>query len=1100
MGRRTLPIILLAILGALVVVAINSSGQTPPPTSGEWEIYDDTYFSNTTIDLPENIYVYYGGSLTLENVDLKFLSAGFPYLNVESGGKLDVDGGVWDYLINPPRYYLTSNCSINAVDFTGIYFFQIADLGVSITNCTFKDTTVTTLRITTTASVSGSGPIVIDDNTFTNCRNPIYATLGDLPGVDVRVEVRGNHIDGVADSDGIYLESVSEKASIIIKDNELTNVGGTAINLNLWVPDLYLRLDGNRVNRAGKDGICLQMDSQVLDFPGIVELNITNVGQYGFRMVSLVDPVPDLALASVTVTDAAEAAIGLTNVNNVTMLLCYIDVPSTDLVLEHSTVGIYQTLHERGSAQVSDEDSSVTSWRELDMTCLWRGGIPVSGQRVDVRDPVIPPLLTAFTGPDGHWGNHLYADWYLDSDGLRIIDTLTPVVVHSSGNVTADPLPADRDQVVTVTFNDTILPVIRVTHPSGDLVQNVTDLQINGTCFDAHSGVALVQYSFDPNPDWDEKVWTNARGTNRWTVDRLYISQGEYTLFVRAFDRSGLTDGTYASLEAAVVVVDLTPPHLAVTSPDLGRQPVVVQGATLTIQGWVDEPVSRIWSQRVEVPVEGTAFTLDISLHEGLNNVVVYAADLAGNVGHITFTVLRDSGAPTITLTAPVSGALINTTSVLVAGLLDEPVQGNRVVINGVPATLSSGTFELLLSGLTDGTHTIDVEAFDLAGNPAKVAVDVIVDTLPPVLKLVSPSDGSLTGQANILVEGTSEAGAVITVQGRPVSSTGTTFSQAVQLVEGRNVITVTATDAVGNVNSTFAVVDLDTVAPQITVHGMENGTLVTTYDNVDLTGITEPGARMVLVIGGVETQVRVYDDGSFYHGLPVEELETLATLRAEDAAGNMNQVDVLVVRKETVAPPAPTPEGPVDPVVTAAVVTATTAVIIGVAMTFEFTKYALVLMVVPLYARIKKHEVLDNKTRLAIHGLVVENPGMHYNEIIREFDLTNGVAAYHLDVLEREGFVRSVRDGTLRRFYSTSTKVPSDSKATPDEMRERILELVTQNPGINQKSIVDELGIGRTLVGYHLKTLIDEGYVEAHKQGRFTIYSRTRKRWFRLN
>ncbi|NIP35568.1 MAG: helix-turn-helix domain-containing protein, partial [Thermoplasmata archaeon] len=67
----------------------------------------------------------------------------------------------------------------------------------------------------------------------------------------------------------------------------------------------------------------------------------------------------------------------------------------------------------------------------------------------------------------------------------------------------------------------------------------------------------------------------------------------------------------------------------------------------------------------------------------------------------------------------------------------------------------------------------------------------------------------------------------------------------------------------------------------------------------------------------------------------------------------------------------------------------------------------------------------LDNRTRLAIHGLVVENPGMHYNEIIREFDLTNGVAAYHLDVLEREGFIRSVRDGTLRRFYSSSTKVP---------------------------------------------------------------------------
>ncbi|MCK4968974.1 MAG: winged helix-turn-helix transcriptional regulator, partial [Thermoplasmata archaeon] len=121
----------------------------------------------------------------------------------------------------------------------------------------------------------------------------------------------------------------------------------------------------------------------------------------------------------------------------------------------------------------------------------------------------------------------------------------------------------------------------------------------------------------------------------------------------------------------------------------------------------------------------------------------------------------------------------------------------------------------------------------------------------------------------------------------------------------------------------------------------------------------------------------------------------------------------------------------------------------------------------------------------------------MHYNEIIREFSLTNGVAAYHLDVLEREGFLRSIRDGTLRRFYSTTSKVPQDHRLTPDQVRERILLLVSDSPGISQKAIVDELGIGRTLVGYHLKTLIDDGYLKASRQGRFTVYRRTNKRWF---
>jgi DNA-binding MarR family transcriptional regulator len=351
-----------------------------------------------------------------------------------------------------------------------------------------------------------------------------------------------------------------------------------------------------------------------------------------------------------------------------------------------------------------------------------------------------------------------------------------------------------------------------------------------------------------------------------------------------------------------------------------------------------------------------------------------------------------------------------------------------------------------------------------------------------------------------MLIEGTSEAGAHITVQDGPVVPTGASFSHQATLEEGRNIIRVTAMDEAGNLNSTMVVVVRDSIAPQLEVLGLVNGTIESEGPLAYINGRTEIGAFLWFMVNGTSLRVLTFPDGTFVQPLTVLEQQTHLTLRAEDAAGNTAFMELTVLRGEVIEPATTPPPTPVDPVVTATVVTTTTLILVGVAMTFEFTKYALVLMVLPLYARIKKHEVLDNKTRLAIHGLVVENPGMHYNEIIREFDLTNGVAAYHLDVLEREGFIRSIRDGTLRRFYSSATKVPGDHKATPDQTREQILELVSSNPGINQKTIVDELGIGRTLTGYHLKTLIDEGYIDAHKQGRFTVYSRTRKRWFRLN
>ncbi len=154
-----------------------------------------------------------------------------------------------------------------------------------------------------------------------------------------------------------------------------------------------------------------------------------------------------------------------------------------------------------------------------------------------------------------------------------------------------------------------------------------------------------------------------------------------------------------------------------------------------------------------------------------------------------------------------------------------------------------------------------------------------------------------------------------------------------------------------------------------------------------------------------------------------------------------------------------------------------------------EPSKYWWGLAVVPLFSRIAREQVLDNNTRLAMHGLVVENPGIHYSAILRNFGLSNGAAAYHLDVLERENFLRSVSDGRLKRFYSTDMKVPKDHKKTPEEVREEILVLVEDRPGISQKEIVSELGITRDSAGYFLRELVSEKKIKDSRKGKYTIY-----------
>jgi len=1100
---RTISILLLATLAAVVMVALTSAGQTPPPASGDWEIYDDTVISDTSVTIVGNVHVYGFASLTLINVDLTLDVTGPPLVQAEPFGRLTWSGGSLDHTssVYKPRITLYSNCTLDGVTFGSLYGISIMEFGANVTNCTLGGTDSLGISISPRIGSPIDGPIVIADNTFLNMkRSPIGGMVNTAMNATVGVVIVGNSITGTTSSDAINLTVFTPSAHLVVSANVISNSphGGIALSLN--VDDLYLRLNANRVTDVGGDGVRVVINSKELDFPGIIDLIVDSAAGIGLSIEATGTPIDGLALINHTNTDAGQAAIVLKGAFDVTLVDSHVDTTATNFVLSHSTLDIYHSHFTRGSATLYFGDSRVTSWRWVELVCLWQGGIPVENKRVDVLGPVDQPMLSAVTDRNGYWGNQTYSDWTETEAGSLTVDQLTPVMVHPQGNVTDGAIPTDTDQDMVLLFEDPYLPTLVVCSPDGDVLQNSTEFHINGSCSDPHSGVALVQFSFDPNPDWDAKYWSDAMGARQWSVDNLYMSEGVYTLYMRAYDRAGLVQNIYANVTVGQVVIDLSPPVIQVTSPDVRRLPVIVNTSTIQVEGWVSEEVSSLTVQQTPAPVAGGVFLLEVNVSEGLNDITIVATDMAGNTARHTFSVIRDTVAPTITLTAPAEGALLNVTFVRVAGLVDEQVLSDRVVINGATAILSSGAFELLLSGFDQGPSTIDVTAVDLAGNTAILSVDVLIDTLPPVVEIVSPIDSLLTRQSTVLVEGTSEAGAHITVQGTPVVMTGTAYSHTVDLVEGRNVIHVASVDAAGNRNSTLVVVYRDSIAPVLEIYGLDDGNIDSEGNDAVLVGRTEWGALLWMAINGSSFQVAVLPDGSFIQPLTVDQLETFVTMRAEDAAGNTAFTEATILRSEVKDPTVTPSPSPVDPVITTAVVTATTLVIVGIAMTFEFTKYALILMLLPLYARIKKHEVLDNKTRLAIHGLVVESPGMHYNEIIREFDLTNGVAAYHLDVLEREGFIRSIRDGTLRRFYSSSTKVPGDHRATPDQTREHILEMVSTNPGINQKSIVDELGIGRTLVGYHLKTLIDEGYIEAHKQGRFTVYSRTRKRWFRLN
>lgn len=131
-------------------------------------------------------------------------------------------------------------------------------------------------------------------------------------------------------------------------------------------------------------------------------------------------------------------------------------------------------------------------------------------------------------------------------------------------------------------------------------------------------------------------------------------------------------------------------------------------------------------------------------------------------------------------------------------------------------------------TALSDGSHTIEVYAYDYDGNKSNVAsVTFTIDTTPPTLIITSPADDLITNVTSGTLEGTTND-----VTSSPVTVTATlngsdiglitvavdgTFSKSITYADGTNTLIVTATDGVGETTVITRTVVLSTTAPEIT-------------------------------------------------------------------------------------------------------------------------------------------------------------------------------------------------------------------------------------------------------------------------------------------
>jgi len=141
-----------------------------------------------------------------------------------------------------------------------------------------------------------------------------------------------------------------------------------------------------------------------------------------------------------------------------------------------------------------------------------------------------------------------------------------------------------------------------------------------------------------------------------------------------------------------------------------------------------------------------------------------------------------------------------------------------------------------------------------------------------------------------------------------------------------------------------------------------------------------------------------------------------------------------------------------------------------------------IVLMVVG-YTRLKSRRLLEHQTRNRIYEHVRANPGVHYRGIMNELDLAMGVLTHHLNMLERQGFIKSLQDGSYRRFYTQDTKIDTNLLLT--DPQQQILDTIKYNPGISQTQLAENLNMTKKTVYYNVSQLRDAGLVFVDKTGR---------------
>jgi len=378
----------------------------------------------------------------------------------------------------------------------------------------------------------------------------------------------------------------------------------------------------------------------------------------------------------------------------------------------------------------------------------------------------------------------------------------------------------------------------------------------------------------------------------------LDLSAGPHRIEVSAHDAAGNVSRQLISL-----TIDRQAPQVEIHSPaetsniPSPRLDFAFSDGTATVL--VDGVV-------VSVPSGGTL----PPLADGEHLLRVEARDLAGNLGFAEKRFLVDTSRPRLELDTPPG-----------------PVAGEEAVLEGYVAADAAlkafweghslpverhaeGRFRVVARGLKEGVNPLRLVAVGGNGLATELPLQIVRDSRPPVLGLVSPVQG-IYADARPKLDYTLDSPVArieVFVDGRPVTpgEDGTLGP----LPDGPHRVEVHAWDVAGNQASASSAFSIDTTPPDFALQFDPRPQAV---EDLTLRGTRESGVRVTMVVpeGVKASLVRYPSENSWEVDLEhLPEGEIPLHLTASDPHGNTSTQDVVLQVDRT--PPSLSVSSPV--------------------------------------------------------------------------------------------------------------------------------------------------------------------------------------------